>query len=149
MRTRLPLGSKNAQRRSPALPAGGSTTQREVVAAFLTAARDGDFGALLSLLDPEVVLRADASAVAMANERVEAGAPDLSREVHGVDAVMRVFAGRAKAARLATIDGLAGAVWAPGGSPMAAFSFLVRDGKVAAIELVTDPAALAELDLEL
>jgi RNA polymerase sigma factor (sigma-70 family) len=121
--------------------------QREVVAAFLKAARDGDFAALLELLDPDVVLRADAHAVAMARGRADAGAPELEKEICGADAVMRVFAGRARAARPALVDGLAGAVWAPGGRPAAAFSFVVRDGKVANIELVSDPEVLADLEI--
>jgi RNA polymerase sigma factor (sigma-70 family) len=67
----------------------------------------------------------------------------------GADAVMRVFAGWAAAARLATVEGSAGAVWAPGGRPAVAFSFVVRGGQVAAIELLADPETLAELELEL
>jgi RNA polymerase sigma factor (sigma-70 family) len=132
-----------------AVPDAYPTGRQEVVAAFLAAARDGDFAALLRLLDPEVVLRADAHAVAMAGERIDVGGPELSAEMHGVDAVMRVFAGRAKAARLATVDGLPGAVWAPGGKAAAAFSFVVRDDKVVSIELLTDPETLAGLELEL
>jgi RNA polymerase sigma-70 factor (ECF subfamily) len=133
----------------PAVPDASAATQREVVAAFLTAARDGDFAALLRLLDPEVILRADAVAVRMAGERADAGAPPLVDETRGADAVMRVFAGRAAAARLATVEGSAGAVWAPGGRPAVAFSFVVRGGRVAAIELLADPETLGELDLEL
>ncbi|HEY2055645.1 MAG TPA: sigma-70 family RNA polymerase sigma factor [Solirubrobacterales bacterium] len=133
----------------PAVPDSSAATQREVVAAFLTAARDGDFAALLRLLDPDVVLRADPAAVELADRRADSGAPELSDETRGADAVTRVFAGRAAAATLATIDGSAGAVWAPGGRPAVAFSFVVRGGRVAAIELLADPETLAELDLEL
>jgi hypothetical protein len=60
---------------------------------------------------------------------------------------MRVFAGRAAAARPALVDGLADAVWARGGRPAAAFSFVVRDGKVANIQLVSDPEVLADLEI--
>jgi RNA polymerase sigma factor (sigma-70 family) len=127
-------------------PGGDAETQRAVVDAFLQAARDGDFAALLRLLDPEVILRADANAVATAQDRP--GAPALEPEVRGADAVMRVFAGRAKAARPALIEGLAGAVFAPGGSPYAVFDFIVRGGRVTSIELLSDPEALAELDLD-
>jgi RNA polymerase sigma-70 factor (ECF subfamily) len=131
----------------PAVPDTYAETQREIVAAFLSAARDGDFTALLKLLDPEVILRADATAVAMAEDRAGAGAPELAPEVRGADAVMRVFAGRAKAARLAIVDGLAGATFAPGGRPAVAFSFVVRGGRVASIELLTDPEVLAAVEL--
>ena len=131
------------------VPATSSASQRHVVAAFLAAAREGDFEALLRLLDPDVVLRADAVAVALAGDRADAGAPELSSETRGLDAVARVFAGRARAARLALVDGLAGAVWAPGGTPRVVFSFAVRDGHVMAIELLADPETIAGLELEL
>jgi RNA polymerase sigma factor (sigma-70 family) len=131
----------------PAVPGTDVAPQREVVAAFLKAAREGDFAALLQLLDPDVVLRADADAVAMARGRADTGAPELEEEIRGADAVMRVFAGRAGAARPAFVDDLAGAVWAPGGRPAAAFSFIVRDGKVANIELLSDPEVLADLEI--
>ena len=132
----------------PAVPDTSAGTQREVVAAFLAAARQGDFAALLLLLDPDVVVRADAVAVEMAAARASAGAPELSEEMHGVDAVTRVFAGGAKAARLMLVDGLAGAVVSVGGRPMAVFGFTMRDGRIAGIELVSDPETLAALELE-
>src|SRR6516225_1425889 len=69
--------------------------QREVVDAFLAASRGGDFGALVALLDPEVVLRADAAAV-------RSGAPG---EVHGAAEVAGTFSGRARAARPALVNG--------------------------------------------
>ena len=122
--------------------------QREVVGAFLAAARHGDFAQLLELLDPEVVLRADAVALSMASARAGAGAPRLGREVHGPDAVSRVFAGGARAARLTLVDGLAGAVFSAGGRPQVVFGFVVRDGRVLAIELLADPETLAGVVLE-
>ncbi len=132
----------------PAVPDTSAATQREVVTAFLAAARQGDFAGLLALLDPDVVVRADSAAVEMAAARASAGAPELSEEMRGVDAVGRVFAGGAKAARLALVDGLAGAVVSVGGRPMAVFGFTVRDGRIAAIELLADPEILAALELE-
>ena len=111
-------------------------------------AREGDFAALLRLLDPDVVLRADAVAVDIASARADAGAPELSEVMHGVDAVTRVFAGGAKAARLALVDGLPGAVVSVGGRPMAVFDFTVRGGRVVGIELLADPETLSVLDLE-
>jgi RNA polymerase sigma-70 factor (ECF subfamily) len=132
----------------PAVPNTSAATQREVVAAFLAAARQGDFAGLLQLLDPEVVVRADAVAVGMATARASAGAPDLSEEMRGIDAVARVFAGGAKAARLILVDGLAGAVVSVGGRPMAVFGFTLREGRIAGIELLADPETLAVLELE-
>src|SRR5437588_7467652 len=81
------------------------TRQREVVDAFLAASRGGDFDALLAVLDPDVVLRADRAAV-------HTGA---KREVRGAPAVAETFSGRARGAKPALVDGAVGAVWAPGG----------------------------------
>ena len=132
----------------PAVPDASAAARREVVAAFLAASREGDFAGLLRLLDPQVVLRADAVAVEMAAGRAGAGAPSLSGELRGVDAVARVFAGGAKAARLTMVDGLAGAVWSVGGRPRVVFGFTVREGRVAGIDMLADPEALDVLDLE-
>lgn len=132
----------------PEVPDTAATTQREVVAAFLAAAREGDFTRLVELLDPDVVVRADAVAIEMANARASRGAPEIGEELRGIEAVTRVFAGGAKAARLALVDGLAGAMVAPGGRPFAVFDFVVRGGRVASIELIADPETLAGLDLE-
>jgi RNA polymerase sigma factor (sigma-70 family) len=111
--------------------------QRRVVDAFLAASRHGDFDALVALLDPDVVLRADSAAV-------QAGA---STEIHGASAVATTFAGRARAARPALVNGAAGAVWAPGGRPRVVFDFTMSDGKIVAIELFADPERLRQLDL--
>ncbi len=122
-----------------AAPGADPVRQRAVVEAFLAASRDGDFEALLALLDPDVVLRADEAAV-----RVGAVG-----EVRGAAAVAGTFSGRARAARLASIDGAAGAVWAPGGQPRIVFGFTVTDGKVVGISLLADPERLRQLDLVL
>lgn len=132
----------------PAYPDAPATIQREVVSAFLAAARHGDFDALLRLLDPDVVLRADAVAVDMASGRAGAGAPELRPEVRGPDAVAQVFAGGARAARLTLVDGLAGAVFSMGGRPQVVFGFTVRGGRVTGIELLADPETLDVLELE-
>ena len=97
------------------VPDADRTRQREVVEAFLAASRSGDFDALLALLDPEVVLRADAAAVL-------AGA---QAEVRGAAAVADTFKGRARVAQLALVDGAVGAVWAPGGRPRVVFGFTI------------------------
>jgi RNA polymerase sigma-70 factor (ECF subfamily) len=111
--------------------------QREVVEAFLAASRDGDFAALLAVLDPDVVLRADSGAVL-------AGAPE---EIRGAPAVADTFSGRARFARPALVNGAVGAVWAPGGRPRVVFGFTVRRGKIVEIYILDDPARLRQLDL--
>jgi RNA polymerase sigma-70 factor (ECF subfamily) len=113
--------------------------QRAVVDAFLAASRGGDLQALLALLDPDVVMRSDAAAA-------RSGA---AAEVRGASAVAETFSGRARAAQPATIDGLPGLVWAPGGRPRVVFRFSVEDGRVVEIRLVADPQTVGELDLVL
>ena len=113
--------------------------QREVVNAFLRASRNGDFEALLTVLDPEVVVRADATSVKMG------AAP----EVRGSTAVLNTFLGRAVGAQAAIINGVAGAAWAPHGRLRAVLSFTVVNGKVTAIDLVADRERLDQLDVEL
>ncbi len=104
--------------------------QREIVDAFLAASRNGEFDALLALLDPDVVLRGGATVVAT-----------------GADAVAKTFSGRAKAARPALIDGVPGAVWAPGGVPRVVFSFTTANGHITSIEMIGNAERLADLDL--
>ena len=125
-------------------PRGDLARQREVVDAFLAAARGGDFQALLAVLDPDVALRADAAALRMG---VRSGW--LTSEIHGAQAVAEQFAGNARAARLALIDGLPGAVWAPGGIPRVVFGFTFRNGKVVEIELAADAERLSRLQIEM
>jgi hypothetical protein len=119
------------------VPDADLTLQREVVDAFLAASRGGDFEALLNVLDPDVVLRADSAAV-------QAGA---ANEVRGAPAVADTFSGRARFARPALVNGAAGAVWAPGGRPRVVFGFKVTGGKIVEINLIADPARLRQLDL--
>jgi RNA polymerase sigma-70 factor (ECF subfamily) len=121
--------------------------QRPIVDAFLAASRNGDFGMLLRLLDPQVVLRADAVAVAASAASRAAGAPQLPAEVRGAAEVADVFRGRASAAQPALIDGTVGAVWAPGGTPRSVLAFTVEDGRIVAIEVFADPERISEFDL--
>jgi RNA polymerase sigma-70 factor (ECF subfamily) len=120
-----------------AMPETDLSRQRIVVDAFLAATRGGDFRALLALLDPDVVFRADHAAVQL-------GAPE---EIRGAAAVATRFAGQAQAAEPALVDGAAGAVWAPGGRPRAVFSFTVKRGLIVGIDLLADPGRLRDLDL--
>jgi RNA polymerase sigma-70 factor (ECF subfamily) len=144
------LASRARRRVRGADSAAGDPARREqVVSAFIAAARDGDFDELLRLLDPDVVLRADAVAVDAAEARQALGAPKLSRLVRGAPEVARAFAGRARTARRALIDGDPGAVWAPDGRPQAVFAFTIVDGRIVALDLIADPAHLAQLDITL
>jgi RNA polymerase sigma-70 factor (ECF subfamily) len=143
------LASRARRRVRGAVPVPGTDLahQRAVVDAFLAASRDGDFDALLAVLDPDVVLRADRLAVEVAAARESKGAPKLAPEIRGAPAVIGAFAGRARAAQSALIDGAAGAVWAPGGRPRAAFAFTIARGKIVTIDILFDPARLSRLDL--
>ncbi len=133
------LASRARRRVQGASPARETDVarQRTVVDAFLAASRGGDFDALLALLDPDVVLRSDRVAAGM-------GSPD---EVRGATAVGQVFAGRARVAKPALIDGAVGAVWAPGGEPKVVFGFTIAGGRIVGIEILADPERLGRLDL--
>lgn len=123
--------------------------QREAVGAFLRAARQGDFGTLLQLLDPEVELRADADAMATAAPHVDQGAPLLQRHVHGADAVARAFAGRAEQTETALVDGFPGAAYAPGGVPRAVYAIRLQNGRITRIDIIGDTTQLADLTVDL
>ncbi|MFL6095879.1 MAG: sigma-70 family RNA polymerase sigma factor [Blastococcus sp.] len=132
--------ASRARRRVQGSPPEGDTDparRREVVAAFLAASQSGDFAGLLALLDPDVVLRADAAAVATGAEAM----------VRGAEAVAATFSGRARAARLALVDGVAQLVWSQGGAPRVVFAFTIADGTVTAIDLLADPALLGGLEV--
>jgi RNA polymerase sigma-70 factor (ECF subfamily) len=122
--------------------------QQEVVEAFLAASRLGNFEALVTMLDPDAVLRADRAAVKTAAANRDRGAPLLAPQVRGARAVAMALAGRATAAKVALIDGTPGAVWAPGGRPRAVFAFRVVGNTIAEIEIVTDPAVVAGLQVQ-
>ena len=122
-------------------PDADLTRQRAVVDAFLAAARGGDFEALLAVLDPEVVLRADRGGVAVG----------ASREVRGARAVAEQalsFSQLAQFAQRALVNGAAGIVsWLPKGRPFAVMGFTVRHGKIVEIDILADPTRLRQLDL--
>jgi RNA polymerase sigma factor (sigma-70 family) len=125
------------------VPDADLARQREVVDAFFAAARDGDFTALLAVLDPDVLLRADAAAV-------RAGAP---AEVRGAAAVTEHtltaggFPRLARLARHALVNGAAGVVIAAAGRPFAVVGFTVRHAKIVEIDIFADPNRLNQLDL--
>lgn len=132
------LASRGRRRVQGAAPAPDLARQRDVVRAFLAASRNGDFDALLALLDPDAVVRADAAAVSLGAQA----------EARGAAEVAAAFAGRARAAEPALVDGRAGMVWTVDGAPRVVFDFTVVDGVIRSIELLADPVLLAELDLE-
>ena len=115
------------------------TPQREVVDAFLAASRNGDFNALLAVLYPDVVLRADHSAVQMG----------ASEEVRGAREVAGQFSGRARAAQPALVNGAIGLVWTSGGLPRVVFDFTITGGKIVAIDMLANPERLSKLELTL
>jgi len=118
-------------------PDANLTRRREAVQAFLAASRNGDLGALVAVLDPDVVVRADHAVARIGAEP----------ELRGADAVAATFLGRARGAELALINGLTGLVWAVGGRPRVVFSFTLADGKITAIDLLGDPGTLGQLDV--
>ena len=114
--------------------------QREVVDAFLTASRGGDFEALVAVLDPDIVLRADGGTLR----------PGATTELRGARAVAgqaRRYAALARFARPALVNGAPGAVVAPGGRPYAVIGFTVRGGRIVEMDILADPERLRELDL--
>jgi hypothetical protein len=111
-----------------------------VVDAFLAAARDGDFDALVAVLDPDVVLRADGGP----------GRPSASAVIRGATTLAAqaiTFAQGAPFARPALVNGAAGFVVARGGSILSIMGFVVRNGRIAAIDVLADPERLGNLDL--
>jgi RNA polymerase sigma-70 factor (ECF subfamily) len=123
------------------------SVSRPIVDTFLAASRTGNLEALLKLLAPDVVLRADVTAVRAAAAAAARGAPALASEIRGADAVAATLSGRAQAAQAAWIDGAAGAVWAPGGQPRAAFLFEIAEGRIVGIDVVCDIDHLRDLSV--
>jgi RNA polymerase sigma-70 factor (ECF subfamily) len=123
--------------------------QREIVSAFITAARDGNFEALIQVLHPDVVLRADATAVKMAEANKSRGAPQFKSVISGAKTVADTFKGKAAAAQLAWINGEAGGTWAPGGKPVVAFCFKISGGKISEIEIAMDKDKLEKSEIKI
>jgi len=112
--------------------------QREVVDAFLAAARRGDFDGLLAVLDPDVVVRTDRAALR----------PGMEAEIRGAATIAgRALKGGARAARPALVNGAVGVIVAPRGRLMMVLRFTIGDGKIVAIDTIADRERLAQLDL--
>ncbi|MFF4620613.1 sigma-70 family RNA polymerase sigma factor [Nonomuraea jabiensis] len=116
--------------------------QRQVVDAFLAAAREGDFEALLGILDPDVVLRVDAGAVAAGGMWTISGAAAVAGEATN----FRRFS-TAYTVEPVLVNGVVGLVGREHGRPRSVLSFTIHDGRIAALEILTDPERLALLDL--
>src|SRR5205823_11443374 len=110
---------------------------RKVVDAFLAASRAGDFNALLTVLDPEIVFRIDGAT----------SPKGVSREVRGAQAVARQFKGRAEGFRTALVNGAVALIVAPRGHLFLVLTLTIRNGKIAEIEAVADPTRLRQFDL--
>lgn len=111
-----------------------------IVEAFLAASRGGDFGALLTLLDPDVVLRLD-------DALQRPGAPRELRGVHALLERAREFPRAARFCRLALLDGRPGLVMAPRGRLLRAIVFSFAGDRISGIEVIADPARLRRLDI--
>jgi hypothetical protein len=119
------------------VPDADLSTQWQVVDAFLAAARDGDFDRLVALLDPDVVLRADAG-------------PSDRSEVRGAKAVAGqalMWSRAEQTTPRALVNGAAGIVTIRDEQPFAVVGFIVTDGRIAALDILADPQRLARLDL--
>lgn len=113
---------------------------RRIAETFITALRSGDFNALIAILDPDLVVRADAGS---------AGAP---REVHGAEkwakgAIAYVQAAGFAQPALMLVDGRVGLVLAPRGKLSRALTFTIKDGKISQIEVIAEPSRLEQLNL--
>jgi RNA polymerase sigma factor (sigma-70 family) len=132
--------ASRARRRVRGVPKDESmAADRKVVDAFLAAARKGDFETLLSVLDPNIVVRGDATTIQM-------GGP---RQLSGSAAVARTFQGRAQGARTALVDGKIGFVVAPKGHLLLAVNVTIVNGRITAMQGIADPDRLARIELAL
>jgi RNA polymerase sigma-70 factor, ECF subfamily len=135
--------ASRARRRVRGAPAARDSDlgrQRKVVNAYLTAARDGDFDALLMVLDPDVVLRADTGATGPGPSRVLLGARAVADGA-------ATFAGLARLARPVLVNGAPGFIVIRDGHALAVIGFTVTEERIVEIDILADPARLGELDL--
>ncbi|EIV92134.1 sigma-70 family RNA polymerase sigma factor [Frankia sp. QA3] len=129
---------------APTAPDVDLARQRAVVDAFLAAARGGDFDALLAVLDPDVVLRADRGAAGMG-----VSGSGRTRGARAVAARALTFRRFGRAARPALVNGTAGLVTMSAGRPFAVMGFTISGGRITEIDILADPDRLRTLDLDL
>ena len=135
------LASRARRRvRAAPTPDPDMARQRAAVDAFLAAARSGDMAGLLEVLDPDVVFRADTGAAVSVLPFPVRGAQAVAERV------LQTAPRFAPHATPAIVNGQAGAVFAPDGSPVGVIGFTVVDGRIAAIDLVADPAKLSRVN---
>jgi len=136
------LLASRARRRVRAAPVPDTdlALQQELVGAFLAASRSGDFDALVAVLDPGVVLHADAGAL-------RPGGPAVVRGAAAVAQQAITFARLDRVAQPALVNGAAGLVTAPSGKPRSVIGFTISHGKIAEIDILADPERLRALDL--
>ncbi|HVV42870.1 MAG TPA: sigma-70 family RNA polymerase sigma factor [Nitrobacter sp.] len=133
------LASRARRRVQGVAPAddAGIARDRKVVDAFLAASRNGDFAALLEVLDPDIIFRADPIAVRMGS----------LAEIHGAEAVAQVFKGRAQAARPALVDGAMGVAVIFGGQLRIVLSLTIHGGRISEINAIADPDEIATFEV--
>jgi RNA polymerase sigma factor (sigma-70 family) len=124
--------------RTAPIPDVSLPQQRRVVDAFLAAVHDGDFEALVQVLDPEVVLKSD-------------HIPGRLTELRGAQQVAGqalIFSRLAQSVQPVLVNGAAGIIsWLPGGRPFSVMGFIVRNNRIAEIDIVRDPSRLSRIDL--
>ena len=123
-----------------AIPDADLDTQRQVVDAFLAAARDGDFEGLVEVLDPDVVLRADPGAAAIGSARVVRGAANVARQASA-------FSRLDIDVRPALVNGAVGTVTLRDGRPFAIAGFTIRNQRIVEMDVLADPERLSQIDL--
>lgn len=143
---RTPTAARQLASRARRRVQGADTTpdpdrirQQEIVTAFLAASRNGDFEALVSVLDPGVVFRPDQTAARSGSVG----------EVHGAPAVARLFQGRAQGAVPALVDGALGIVVAPQGRLLLIIIPTITRDKIIHLEVVADPEQLKQMEIAL
>ncbi|MFI5915553.1 sigma-70 family RNA polymerase sigma factor [Dactylosporangium sp. NPDC051541] len=127
--------ASRARRRVQAREPETGERPHAVVEAFLAASRGGDLGALLELLDPDVVMRADETAAKLGGRG----------ETRGAEVIAAFFNGRAQGARMTDLAGVPAALVIHGDELKLILSFTVEDGRITVIEAIADPMDLAEL----
>jgi RNA polymerase sigma factor (sigma-70 family) len=128
---------------APTTPDPDLARQREVVDAFLAASRGGNFDALVAVLDPDVVLRADGGAAAAGRSHELRGAETVARG----SLLYRKLAPPERDERIVLVNGAVGIVVFTGGRPSSVLGFTIAGGKILEIDILADPERLARLDL--
>ncbi|MFF9508472.1 sigma-70 family RNA polymerase sigma factor [Streptomyces sp. NPDC014724] len=137
---KLASRARHKVRGRPVVPASELARNRQVVSAFLAAARAGDLSAILAVLDPDVVRRADPAALPPGGATVVRGARAVAEGT-------AALAQRSRLAELALVEGAVGVVFAPRGRLLFALTFTVENDRIAAYEVIADPVRLRRIRL--